>query len=214
MGNEVVWEYLESLPEQTATWSEWVNHLGQWEKFSVFYKNYLQVEMTRATSVECLILCEHNCPREVVERSPHDIRAVCPRRKTGAYRLELSDILLHSLNQTSLNQALCEAMELEVYFGDTWMLDNAWRLGEYSFKENGVKCPVCLTIPSGPEKMADMVEHLCNLHQEPFILLAPTGRNLPATAARTLSNHNSVFLALSEAFTLQDDGTFRFEAGE
>ena len=44
---ETVWEYLEELPEQTAAWCEWKNHLGQWEKFSVFYNNYLQVEMLR-----------------------------------------------------------------------------------------------------------------------------------------------------------------------
>ncbi len=208
MNDGIVWEYLEELPEQTAAWCERQNHLGQWEKFSVFYRNYLKPEMVRAQSVECFTPCKYNCPREVIEEAYDDIKAVCPRHKIGPYRLKFSDTILHSLNHSSFHRALRGALKLKPCPGDKRIFDNTWCLGEYSFKnDNNVEYPVCLTIPANSKEMTDVVEHLCDLHREPFVLLAPTRYKLSTDAARRLNVHKSVFLTLKDAFTLQDDGS-------
>jgi hypothetical protein len=54
MKDKIFWEYLETLPEQTAAWCEWKGHLGEWDKFPVFSEQYLQLKMNRAKTVECL----------------------------------------------------------------------------------------------------------------------------------------------------------------
>ncbi len=76
--DRIFWEYLEELPEQEAAWREWQLRLTNWHRFNTFYTHYLRVDGRRAKLLNCPSPCEQGYPRQVVENSPSDIKAVVP----------------------------------------------------------------------------------------------------------------------------------------
>ena len=209
MNDNRFWEYLESLPEQTAAWCEWHGHLGEWDKFSVFYQKYLKLRMNRAKTVKCRIQCECDCPRKVVENSPTDIKAVCPNNMSEPYPLEFRDILLHSLKLDKFFSALGDALELKGSQYFILALRNVQLLGDYTFEDGSVSSPVLITFSSSQEEMNKTIKQLCRLLEEPFILLAPTSRYFTYESSWILNKNKSIFLPLEDAVTFNDNGTFK-----
>ena len=53
MADNILWNYLEELPEQEAAWCEWCSRLDGWHRFNTFYTHYLRVEGRRGKLLNC-----------------------------------------------------------------------------------------------------------------------------------------------------------------
>ena len=113
MADSILWEYLEELPAQEAAWREWQSRLAGWHRFNTFYTHYLRVEGRRAKLLNCPSPCEQGYPRQVVENSPSDIKAVCPQNQADPVKLKFRDILIYSLRLETLHQALCVSLQIK-----------------------------------------------------------------------------------------------------
>ncbi len=135
MTDKILWNYLEELPEQEAAWREWQHSLAGWHRFNTFYTHYLRVEGRRVKLLNCTELCEHDCPRRIIEDSPSSITAVCPLEDADPIQLKFRDILVYSLRRETLHKALCVALQIKDSADHRIEHENAWHLGDYSGTE-------------------------------------------------------------------------------
>ena len=117
MADRIFWNYLEELPEQEAAWREWSFGLTGWHLFNIFYTHYLRIEGRRVKLLSCPSPCEQGYPRQVVENSPSDIKAVCPQNQAEPVQLKFRDILIYSLRREALHQALCASLSTRTRIG-------------------------------------------------------------------------------------------------
>ena len=203
MTDRILWEYLEELPEQEAAWREWVFGLMGWHRFNIFYTHYLRVVGRRVKLLNCTELCEHDCPRRIIEDSPSSITAVCPLDDAVPIQLKFRDILIYSLRRDALHQALCSSLNIKYSADCRKEHEHIWHLGDYSGTE------VYITYQTAPAVFADTINSLYLSHQDPFILMVPTVKNITPEIQQFLARNNSVLLSMTDELTLQADGSFR-----
>ena len=199
--DKIFWEYLEELPEQEAAWREWQSGLSGWHRFNTFYTHYLRVEGRRVKLLNCLTPCEQGYPRQVVENSPSDIKAVCPQNKADSIQLKFRDILIYSLRLEALHQAICATLQINYSVDRHQEHDNVWHLGDYSGTE------VYLTYKTST--LTDTISSLYLSYQKPFILMVPTVKNISPEIQQFIDKNNSVLLSMETELTLQPDGSFK-----
>jgi hypothetical protein len=190
MNDRILWEYLEELPEQEAAWNEWTRRLLGWHCFNSFYTHYMKIEEKHAKFMECMTPCEHGCPRQIVETSPHDIAAVCMQKKAEPIQLKFRDILIYSLRRELFHKALCVSLQIEHPVGRLSEYRNAWYLGEHS----GTAVYLMYRATELTETISLLCQLLC---QAPFILLTPTVRGLTLEAQQLLASNHSVLLSMA-----------------
>jgi len=199
--DKIFWKYLEELPEQEAAWKEWSSRLANWHRFNTFYTHYLRVEGRRVKLLNCPSPCEHGYPRQVVENSPSDIKAVCPQNKVEPIQLKFRDILIYLLRRETLHKALCVSLKV-TYSGDRQLeYGDAWHLGDYSGTE------VYLTYKAST--LTDTISSIYILLQKPFILMVPTMKNITPEIQQFMAKNNSVLLSMADELHLQPDGSFK-----
>ena len=203
MADRVIWNYLEELPEQEAAWREWQSGLSGWHRFNTFYTHYLRVEGRRVKLLNCPSPCEQGYPRQVIENSPSNIVAVCPQGKTDPIQLKFRDILIYSIRQEALHQALCASLNIKYSADRRTEHANLWHLGDYSGTE------VYITYRIAPAILADTISSLYLSHQKSFILMVPTVKNITPEIQQFMANNNSVLLSMADELTLQPDGSFK-----
>jgi len=202
MIDRIFWEYLEEMPEQEAAWHEWQQRLIGWHRFNTFYTHYLSVDGSRARLLKCTTPCEHVCLRQVIEYSPSNITAICPRGEAAPIQLKFRDILIYSLRREIFHQALCTSLQIEYPSGNRWPeFGSTWYLGDY-FK-------TALYFSYQGLTLTDAIISLCWLHKKPFVIIAPTGNGLTSEAKRLLTQNNSVLLLLESELSMQADGSFK-----
>ena len=203
MADRIFWNYLEKLPEQEAAWKEWQNSLSGWHRFNTFYTHYLRVEGRRVKLLNCPSPCEQGYPRQVVENSPSDIKALCPQDKADPIQLKFRDILIYSLRREALHQAFCTTLKIK-FSGDRRTENkNVWHLGDYS------GTAVYVTYRTVPAILADTISLLYLSQQNPFILMAPTVKNITPEIQQLMAKNNSVLFSMEEKLILQPDGSFK-----
>ena len=203
MADNILWNYLEELPEQEAAWREWSIHLADWNRFNTFYTHYLRVEGSRAKLLKCPAPCEQCYPRHVVENSPSDITAVCPQEKADPIQLKFRDILIYSIRQEALHQAICTSLNIKYTAYRRKEHEHIWHLGDYSGTE------VYITYRTAQAVFADTISSIYLSHQAPFILLVPTAKNVTPEIQQFMAKNNSVLLSMADELTLQTDGSFK-----
>ncbi|MEI8248853.1 MAG: hypothetical protein WCI51_23700, partial [Lentisphaerota bacterium] len=167
-----IWEYLEELPDQNAAWWEWNRNLSGWHRFNTFYTHYLRVEGRRVKLLNCPAPCEQGYPRQVIEDSPSDIKAVCPQEKADPIQLKFRDILIYALRRKAFHQALCVSLKIN-YSADRRIENiNTWHLGDFS------GTAVYLTYRTAPAILADTISSIYLSCQSSFILMVPTVKNI------------------------------------
>jgi len=201
MADNILWNYLEELPEQEAAWKEWQSGLAGWHRFNIFYTHYLRVDGRRVKLLNCLELCEHDCQRRIVEDSPSSITAVCPLDDTAPVQLKFRDILIYSLRRETLHQALCVALQIKDSADHRIEHENAWHLGDYSGTE------VYLTYKTST--LTDSISSIYLLHQKPFILIVPTVKNVTPEIQQFLAKNNSILFSMADELNLLQDGSFK-----
>ncbi len=208
MADRVIWNYLEELPEQEAAWREWQSGLSGWHRFNTFYTHYLRVEGRRVKLLNCPSPCEQGYPRQVIENSPSNIVAVCPQNQADPIQLKFRDILIYALRRDIFHQALCVSMQINRPSNNAWReFGSTWYLGDYCDLASKIHCPVYLTYQAA--MLPEAISSLCRLHQEPFLLMAPTGHGLTPEAQQLLANNNSVLFSMEAELSLQSDGSFK-----
>ena len=201
MVDKILWGYLEELPEQEVAWLEWSRSLSGWHRFNIFYTHYLRVEGSRVKLLNCMELCEHDCPRRIVEDSPSSITAVCPRDDTAPVQLKFRDILIYSLRRETLHQALCVSLNIKCAEDCRIEHDNVWHLGDYSGTE------VYLTYKTST--LTDTISSIYLSHQKPFILMMPTVKNVTPEIQQFMAKNNSILLSMADELNLLQDGSFK-----
>lgn len=107
--------------EQEAAWKEWPSGLTGWHRFNTFYTHYLRVEGRRVKLLNCTELCEHDCPRRIIEDSPSSITAVCPLEDANPIQLKFKDLLIYSLREMLCSQEIL-FQEIRINSGRTRFL--------------------------------------------------------------------------------------------
>ena len=203
MADSIFWNYLEKLPEQEAAWKEWQNSLSGWHRFNTFYTHYLRVEGRRVKLLNCTELCEHDCPRRIIEDSPSSITAVCPLDNTAPVQLKFRDILIYSLRREALHQALCASLNIKYSSDCRKEHEHIWHLGEYS------GTAVYLTYRAAPSVLSDTISSIYLSCQSPFILMMPTVKDITPAIQQFLDKNHSVLFSMESELTLQPDGSFK-----
>ena len=201
MTDSIFWGYLEELPEQEAAWREWQSGLMGWHLFNIFYTHYLRVEGRRVKLLNCTELCEHDCPRQVVENSPSDIKAVCPQNQADPIQLKFRDIIIYALRRETLHKALCASLNIKYAEDRRKEHEHIWHLGEYSGME------VYLTYETST--LTDTISLLYLSQQTPFMLMVPTAKNITPEIQQFMAKNNSILFSMADELTLQPDGSFR-----
>ena len=201
MNDRIIWNYLEELPEQEAAWKEWQSRLANWHRFNTFYTHYLRVDGRRVKRLDCPSPCEQGYPRQVVENSPSDIKAVCPQNNADPIQLKFRDILIYSLRREALHQAICIALQINPAEYGVPGSGITWYLGDYSGTE------VYLTYKTST--LTDTISSLYILLQKPFILMVPTVKNITPEIQQFLARNNSVLFSMEAELSLQSDGSYR-----
>ena len=201
MSDRIFWHYLEELPEQEAAWREWQCNLANWHRFNTFYTYYLRVEGRRVKWLNCTELCEHDCPRRIIEHSPSNITAVCPLEEAEPVQLKFKDILIYSLRREALHQALCSSLNIKYSADRRKEHEHIWHLGEKSGTE------VYLTYRTAT--LPDTISSLYLSHQKPFILMVPTVKNIAPEIQQFMAKNNSILLSMADELHLQQNGSFR-----
>ena len=196
-----IWGYLEELPEQEAAWKEWQHSLSGWHRFNTFYTHYLRVDGRRVKLLNCTELCEHDCPRRIIEDSPSSITAVCPLEDADPIQLKFRDILIYSLRLEALHQAICATLQISYSPARRTEHENAWHLGDYSGTE------VYLTYKTST--LTDTISSIYLSHQKPFILMVPTAKNITPEIQQFMAKNNSVLFSMADELNLLQDGSFK-----
>ena len=203
MADNILWNYLEELPEQEAAWKEWQSGLTGWHRFNTFYTHYLRVDGRRVKLLNCTELCEHDCPRRIIEDSPSSITAVCPLEDADPIQLKFKDILIYSLRREAFHRALCASLNIKYSADRRKEHAHVWHLGDYSGTD------VYITYRTAPAVFADTISSLYLSHQKPFILMVPTVKNITPEIQQFLARNNSVLLSMADELKLQPDGSFK-----
>ena len=203
MRDTTFWHYLAELPEQEAAWKEWQSGLTGWHRFNTFYTHYLRVEGRRVKLLNCLTPCEQGYPRQVVENSPSDIKAVCPQNQADPIQLKFRDILIYTLRRETLHQALCASLNIKYSADRRTEHANLWHLGDYSGTE------VYITYRIAPAILADTISSLYLSQQTQFMLMVPTTKNVTPEIKQFMAKNNSVLFSMADELTLQTDGSFK-----
>ena len=201
MADSIFWNYLEDLPEQEAAWKEWQSGLTGWHRFNTFYTHYLRVEGRRVKLLNCTELCEHDCPRRIIEDSPSSITAVCPLDGAVPIQLKFRDILIYSLRHEALHRALCTSLNIRYLADRRKKYVHIWHLGDYSGTE------VYLTYETST--LTDTISLLYLSQQAPFILMAPTRKNITPEMQQFIDKNKFILLSIADELTLQTDGSFK-----
>ena len=203
MADRIFWNYLEKLPEQEAAWKEWQSGLTGWHRFNTFYTHYLRVESSRAKLLNCSSQCEHGCPRQIVENSPSDIKAVCPQNKADPLQLKFRDILIYSIRREILHMAFCVSLNIKYAEDRRKEHEHIWHLGDYSDTE------VYITYRTAPAVFVDTISSLYLSQQTPFILMVPTVKKINPEIQQFIAKSSSVMLFMEAELSLQPDGSFK-----
>ena len=203
MADSIFWNYLEELPEQEAAWREWQCNLASWHRFNTFYTHFLRVEGHRVKLLNCPTPCEQGYPRQVIENSPSNIVAVCPQGKTDPIQLKFRDILIYSIRQEALHQALCASLNIKYSADRRTEHANIWHLGDYSGTE------VYITYRTAPAVLTETISSLYLSQQKPFILMVPTMKSIAQEIQQFLARNNSILLSMADELTLQLNGSFK-----
>ena len=207
MADNILWNYLEELPEQEAAWKEWQSGLMGWHCFNTFYTHYLRVEGRRVKLLNCPAPCEHGYPRQVIENSPSNIVAICPQNKTDPIQLKFRDILIYSIRREALHQAFCTTLKIKFSGDRRKEHEHIWHLGDYSGTE------VYITYRTAPAVFADTISSLYLSQQAPFILMVPTVNNITPEIQQFMAKNNSILLSMADELHLQPDGSFMPKRG-
>ena len=201
MADNILWNYLEELPEQEAAWREWQSGLAGWHRFNTFYTHYLRVEGRRAKLLNCMAPCEQGYPRQVIENSPSNIVAICPQNNADPIQLKFRDILIYSIRCEALHQALCVSLKIKYSADRRQEHEHIWHLGDYSGTD------VYLTYETSI--LTDTISSIYLAHQNPFILMVPTAKNVTPEIQQFMSKNNSILFSMADEIILQQDGSFR-----
>ena len=189
------------MPEQEAAWKEWQSGLMGWHSFNTFYTHYLRVEGSRIKLLNCPYPCEHGYPRRIIEDSPSKITAVCPQEKADPIQLKFRDILIYSIRQEALHQALCTSLKIKYSEDRRKEHEHVWHLGEYSGTEVYITYRTAI--------LSDSISLLYLSQQAPFILMVPTMNNITPEIQLFMVKNNSILFSMADELRLHPDGSFR-----
>ena len=201
MCDKIFWEHLAEVPEQETAWHEWNLRLAGWHRFNTFYTHYLRVEGRRVKLLNCPTPCEQGYPRQVVENSPSDIKAICPQSNAAPIQLKFRDILIYSLRLEAFHQALCASLNIKYAEDRRTEHANAWHLGDYSGTE------VYITYKTST--LTDTISSLYLSQQTPFILMVPTVKSITPEIQQFMAKNNSVLFSMETELSLQQDGSLK-----
>ncbi len=203
-----LWQFFENNPSQNAPWCEWQDAFKNWEYFGSFERKYLKLTKHRATAVNCRTDCGMGCPRNVVEHAEDDIVAVCSEQEEKPYALNKRDILVYTLNRSSLYKGICSCIGVTYKESKLDGVAGVFSLGNY-IPSAGYYFSVYITFKDDQDELFEVVKSLCLLNQKEFALIIPTRKQLTPIIEDTLNRKQAISLVLSEEFSIQPNGSLK-----
>jgi hypothetical protein len=196
------WEALEcggELSRVSATWQRWLGELHP-----AFAAAFLQRTEVSARFYPCPLQC--GCMHEVIHYDPGDIAAVCrcdpPRCEDLALAQE--DLACWEISWSKLGRALCHAFGLSRRPA-TLGPGNTRQIGSWS----AAAVPLLLTLESEPHLFQGAINELAARLRGPFVLLAPTARNLTVPCLEALARAKAGFFDLASNALFTPEGMIR-----
>ena len=215
---QTLWNHLETIRGLTALPLVWQARLGG--AFDAFKILCLQSGSAPATSVPCPIQssCAHRVtiipdfPPSPSEPSPLDTRpstlllGICQSHPPNCPNLKLTpaDITPLELSWPRLGRAICKAFDLDSKSAQLG-IPNTIQFASYSADA----VPVLLTIQSDRHVFRRVIAELVARLNAPFILFAPTTRQLDAHSQELLARVKAAFFSLDATVTLTTHGTLQ-----
>jgi hypothetical protein len=147
---------------------------------------------------------EFSGPSSIIHHPPSTIRAACRCKPPACPDLILTieDITCLKVDRPKLGRAIARALLLDPKWAELPPTSTA-QIGTWSTQA----IPVILTIHNDDRCLQSAVAQLAATIDRPFILLAPTARQLNANGLAFLSRQHAAFFPLASILTLQPDGT-------
>ncbi len=221
-----VWQGLESSRGLTAVAACWRQRVG--EEFDAFKTAFLQRAPGMGRGMPCPrgcactheILIDNRVPSphsigrgikgegtlSTINSAPSTILGVCRCDPPNCPDIPLTpeDVILFELSWNKIARALSNVLALDHKPADLGLL-NTRQIGSWSVDA----VPVILTIQHERSWFRSVVLELIARLRQPFILLAPTARNLDAVCVELLESANAGFFALDAYLALTEQGTLR-----
>lgn len=197
------WQALDDLADAATDRRDWQAILGS--EFDLVTR-FLTSTGTLATSIACPSPGGEGCPRKVVTHNDDAIRAICGDSPKACDDLDLSrdDIAILGLDRTGFATAVATALGLNI--SAKFEHRKVFRIGSHDvFAGRGF--PVFLTVPGpAPTDDATPFDDVIGL-PGPKLLLTPTHASLPATLIASLQRADVTLFALSDLFTVDNQGS-------
>jgi hypothetical protein len=198
-----LWKALEELPAAEAVKAEWQERVGP---ALHAIESLLRPRPSRASSFPRLDPSGYGLPYSVVEHDPGEFAGVC--RETGnSITLRKQDLVVYELDRRLFVERLADA--LGIIKGGTpsdWN-DGYVRVGH--FASSNARYNVLLTLPLEPADLHNVTSTLVTNKLTPFILMAPTRRQLQEIVDRIIHDNGSFFISLGEIIATCRQGHFQ-----
>ncbi|MDH7602254.1 MAG: hypothetical protein QHI38_08920 [Armatimonadota bacterium] len=206
MRQESFWSACEAITGPATVELEWKQLAGEHYEAA---KAFLRPMQELATRYPCMRSYTCGCDHRVVIYSDDDIVAACTcnPRACDTFRLTKSDIIIYELDRPALYRAMAKTLPLDIQVTDIPHLRWTDQIGFYT-PQKGFRLPVFLTIQTEPDNFRNTVLDLLARNRESFILMAPTHDLCETDSKELLNNRQTVFLALSDIFRIDESGVF------
>lgn len=194
-----LWQAIEATPGAMAVLTEWRDRLGA--GFPLFQPMLLPTDRV-AGSIP--VAGDPYVSYRVVWHTPDDIVGI---HDGGGPQITLSkrDVLIYRLDVHRLSRELAITFGIEHATANVNDVPNLHRIGSFR-SVAGCSFPVYLILPLEAAELRRAVEWIVVQHDEPFILLAPTGRRMRPDCEQLLKQRKSCFLTLADSIELNADG--------
>jgi hypothetical protein len=194
-----LWQAIEATPGAMAVLTEWRDRLGA--DFPLLQPMLLPTDRF-AGSIP--VANDPYVSYRVVWHAPDDIVGI---HDGGGPQITLSkrDVLIYRLDIHRLAREIAIALGIEHATANIDDVPNLHRIGSFR-SVTGCSFPAYLVLPMEAAELRRAVEWIVVQHDDPFILLVPTGRRMRPDCEQLLKQRKSCFLPLVDSIDIDGDG--------
>lgn len=187
-----LWSALEEIPGGQAARAEWRDRLG-----ADVTSLELLLRPTDQFAATLPVASDPYALYRVVWHAPDDIVGV---HESGDSTIKLAkrDVLIYRLDHQCIIRNLAAALGFEHAHAITDGSPHTYQIGNFR-PFAGFSFPAFLTFPLESIDLQHAVESVSSQQTEPFVIVAPTRRQVKPACEVLLKQHRACFLALSES---------------
>jgi hypothetical protein len=200
---ESFWQSLESIRGQSAIPAFWEARCCDGMDL---LRPHLRVTDMEGSLYPCPERPVGYCPRRIVDYGDGEYAALCrdPYKLCATVPLTRNDVLLRQLDIASFTRMLAPPLGIR-WHAPVPRAPGAWAIGLSARKETRNQPVIVAIVPEADQFAATLRTLLLGL-DGPFVLVAPTSRNLTVDVEELLQKRGVAFVPLDEHLLLDDAG--------